>query len=114
MEIRKVRKAQGGQDGASLIVSLPKSFCNQIGLLAGDSVYIDLRDKTICIEKIVRNRLKEDVFQTIRMLGERTVMTYQRLRDIFPEDPPEDISNALEELLHEGRISGDPSGYRAL
>jgi len=58
MEIRKVRKAQGGQDGASLIVSLPKQFCNQIGLLAGDSVYVDLRDKTICIEKIVRDKLK--------------------------------------------------------
>lgn len=55
MEIRKVRKAQGGQDGASLIVSLPKQFCNQIGLSAGDAVYVDLRDKTICIEKIVRN-----------------------------------------------------------
>ena len=49
MEIRKVRKAQGGQDAASLIVSLPKQFCNQIGLMAGDAVYIDLRDKTICI-----------------------------------------------------------------
>ncbi len=55
MEIRKVRKAQGGQDGASLIVSLPKQFCKQIGLLAGDAVYVDLRNKTICIEKIVRN-----------------------------------------------------------
>ncbi len=58
-------------------------------------------------------RLKEQVFQTIRMLDERTVMTYQQLRDVFPSVHPEDISNVLEELLREGRISGGPEGYRA-
>lgn len=96
-----------------IMVRLPVEIAEAIEKEAKkDGLTLATKARSIIIQHRY-NRLKERVFQTIRLLGERTTMTYQQLREVFPSDHPEDIINVLEELLREGRISGSPEGYRA-
>ena len=58
------------------------------------------------------NRLKENIYEFIRI--ESTTVPYTTIIDVFPSIHPNDIRNALDELLNEGRIIEEKAGeYRA-
>lgn len=56
------------------------------------------------------SRLKEDIYQTIRML---TTMNYSQIREVFPSEHPTDIRNVLDTLFRERRITGWAGRYQA-
>lgn len=63
------------------------------------------------------NRLKEGIHQFIRIESKKiTTVTHTTIIDVFPfpSTHPDDISNALDELINEGRIIEERAGeYRA-
>ncbi len=93
-------------------IVLPKEIWELEKLDYGDFIEID-------IQKIKPNPLKRKIFQTIRIQGEKTGLTYLQIREIFPSEHPEDIHDALDELLKEKEklieklIEGSVERYRA-
>ncbi len=87
-------------------IVIPEAVRMAERLEVGDIIEID-------IQKIKPNPLKQKIFHTIRMQGERTGLTYLQIREIFPSEHPEDIHDALDELLKEKLIEGNGEGYRA-
>ena len=61
------------------------------------------------------NRLKEKIHQFIRIESKKiTTVTYTTIIDVFPSIHPNDIRNALDELLNEKRIIEERDGeYQA-
>ncbi|KCZ71269.1 hypothetical protein ANME2D_02471 [Candidatus Methanoperedens nitroreducens] len=97
--------------GLEVIESIPKASGN------GAVVYVPKKwtGSPVAVVLLQQyNRTREAIFQTIRMIPEKTVLSYMELCNIFPLEHPEDIVKHLEELLREERILGSVTeGFRA-